>query len=568
MNLRHRQKRCRFSFDALHRNLRIRRLDFDREIWYDFDVVRLFPNDFTLFSSEAILLSKTVTRRRERLSLAGKVLLSLYLLLAFVCFFAARWFVNVYGRIGFDSILFTLRSSLSGVQSTLVVEYLKNGLLPAILATVAAAALLFSSRFKVTVKGLRLLPLGRWMSVAVSLILGTVLILFAAVDVELDDYIRDMIWKTDLYETEYVDPNTVEITFPEGKRNLVYIMLESMEVSYLSEELGGASDVNLIPELYDLAKENINFSHTDGVGGFHATNGASWTIGAIVAQTAGIPLKTPEGISDWQNGYGKDGVFLPGVTSLTGILDEAGYYTTFLCGSDANFGGRKTYYNTHGMDRIYDIYTARKDGIIPKNYFVWWGMEDLHLFEYAKQELTEISQKDEPFAFTMLTVDTHHIGGYQCKYCTGEFEEPYEQSISCSSRQVLEFVQWLKAQPFYENTTVVITGDHLSMDNGYFERNVDSDYQRMVYNCILNSPVTSDNTKNREYCGIDLFPTTLAALGCTIEGDRLGLGTNLFSDTPTLAESWGYDRFNSELSKASDYYKTHFHNVYDPSQTE
>ena len=346
-----------------------------------------------------------------------------------------------------------------------------------------------------------------------------------------------------------------------AKRNLVYIMLESMETTYLSEALGGGSDVTLIPELYDLALANTNFSHNEGVGGFHATNGASWTIGSIVAQTAGIPLKTPEGIDDWQNGYGKDGIFLPGVTSITGILDEAGYHTTFLCGSDANFGGRKTYYRTHGTDEIYDIYTARKDGIVPKDYFVWWGMEDKYLFEYARQELTEISQQDEPFAFTMLTVDTHHIGGYQCEYCRGEYEETYEQSIACSSRQVLDFVNWLKEQPFWENTTVVITGDHLSMDNGYFQRNVDENYNRMVYNCILNAPISADNTKNREYCGVDLFPTTLAALGVQIEGDRLGLGVNLFSDTPTLAEQWGFQQFNTELSKASDYYIENFHQV-------
>ncbi|MBE6950454.1 MAG: LTA synthase family protein [Ruminococcaceae bacterium] len=494
-------------------------------------------------------MTKTASRRPVRISTA--VGLTILLALAFVCFFAARWFVTVYGRIGFDSILFTLQSSLSGVQSDLVQSYLLRGLLPAVICTGLSCTILLLLR-KLPVRGL--------VSIVTSAAVSIGLLGYAAVDVELTDYIWDMIWRSRLYENEYVDPDTVEVTFPEEKRNLVYIMLESMETTYLSEELGGASHVNLIPELYELAKDNLNFSHNDGVGGFHATNGASWTIGAIVAQTAGIPLKTPEGISDWQNGYGTDGVFLPGVSSITGILDDAGYHTSFLCGSDANFGGRKTYYQTHGTDTIYDIYTARKDGIVPPKYFVWWGMEDLHLFEYAKQELTEISQQDEPFAFTMLTVDTHHIGGYQCAYCTDEFEETYEQSISCSSRQVLEFVRWLQEQPFYENTTVIITGDHLSMDNGYFQRNVDEDYQRMVYHCILNSALESDNTKNREYCGVDLFPTTLAAMGCTIEGDRLGLGVNLFSDLPTLAERWGYDRFNSELSKASDYYIENFHN--------
>ena len=497
-------------------------------------------------------MTKTVARRPVRVGTA--VVLTLLLLFAFVCFFAARWFVTVYGRIGFDSILFTLQSSLDGVQSDLVRSYLLGGLLPAVLCTALSFAILLL---------LRRLPVRGLVSILTSVALAVGLIGYAAVDVELTDYVRDLIWRGQLYESEYVDPDTVQITFPEKKRNLVYILLESMETTYLSEDLGGASDVNLIPELYELARDNINFSHTDGVGGFHATNGSSWTIGAIVAQTAGIPLKVPSGIEDWQNGYGKDGVFLPGAASIMNILDDAGYHTSFLCGSDANFGGRKTYYQTHGTDEIYDIYTARRDGIVPKDYFVWWGMEDLHLFEYAKQELTEISQGDEPFAFTMLTVDTHHIGGYQCEYCRGEYEETYEQSISCSSRQVLEFIQWLQEQPFYENTTVIITGDHLSMDNGYFQRNVDEDYQRMVYHCILNSALESGNTKNREYCAVDLFPTTLAAMGCTIEGDRLGLGTNLFSNLPTLAEKWGFEEFNSELSKASDYYIEHFHNAPD-----
>ena len=495
-------------------------------------------------------MTKTRSRRPlHPLAVAG---LTLLLAIAYGCFFAARWFVTVYGRIGFDSILFTLQSSLDGVQSDLVQSYLLRGALPAAVCTVLSCVVLLM---------LRRLPLRRWVSVVTSVALAVGLLGYAAVDVELTDYIWQTFTRSGLYESDYVDPDSVEITFPEQKRNLVYIMLESMETTYLSEDLAGGSDVNLIPELTALAQEGINFSHNDTVGGFHSTNGASWTIGAIVAQTAGIPLKTPAGIDDWQNGYGKDGIFLPGVTSINDILDEAGYYTSFLCGSDANFGGRKTYYTTHGTDEIFDIYTARRDGIVPSDYFVWWGMEDLNLFAYARQELTEISQQSEPFAFTMLTVDTHHIGGYQCASCRGEFEEPYEQSIACSSRQVLEFVNWLKAQPFWDNTTVVITGDHLSMDNSYFERNVAKGYDRMVYNCILNAPVSSDNTQNRDYCAVDLFPTTLAALGCTIEGDRLGLGTNLFSNRPTLAEKLGFDRFNAELGQASDYYVENFHTV-------
>ena len=53
---------------------------------------------------------------------------------------------------------------------------------------------------------------------------------------------------------------------------------------------------------------------------------------------------------------------------------------------------------------------------------------------------------------------------------------------------------------------------------------------------------------------MDFFPTTLASLGVTIEGERLGLGTNLFSDQATLAEEYGYETMFSELSRTSVFY--------------
>ena len=154
----------------------------------------------------------------------------------------------------------------------------------------------------------------------------------------------------------------------------------------------------------------------------------------------------------------------------------------------------------------------------------------------------------------MLTVDTHHIGGYICKLCGDDHAESYSNAIACSSRQVAAFVQWLQQQPFYENTTVIISGDHCSMDKGYFDRNVEAGYQRRVYNCFINAAAKPTYTTSRQFCALDMFPTTLAAMGCAIEGNRLGLGTNLFSYQPTLMELMGYEEFNDHLSQRSPYY--------------
>ena len=486
------------------------------------------------------------------------MLCAVALFVGYLCFFSGRWYVSSFGRLGFDSVLYTLTSEVSGVQSGQITGFLLRGFLPAVLVT-ALTVWLLAKQPLIFKKGKY--ESGRpsrksayWCAALLSLGLTV----FAAFDVELVQYVLHQNTAGHLYEAEYKDPDTVKITAPEQKRNLIYIMLESMETSYLSKELGGAMEENLIPELYTLAEENLCFSNSAAkVGGFYTTKGATWTIGSMVAQTAGIPLKTP---TEDVNQYGAAGEeFLPGVTTLNNILHDAGYTQMLMVGSDANFGGRRPYFEQHDVTEVLDIYSARAQGIIPNDYFVWWGMEDLHLFNYARQTVESLAQNAEPFAFTMLTVDTHHVGGYQCELCQPSTSgETYDQSISCSSRQVAKFVDWIQHQDFYENTTVIIVGDHESMDNGYFERMVEDDYQRLLYNCFINAAADSDHTTNRQWAAVDLFPTTLAALGFTIEGDRLGLGTNLFSGRKTLTERWGIDYFSNELAKASTYYEEHF----------
>ena len=82
----------------------------------------------------------------------------------------------------------------------------------------------------------------------------------------------------------------------------------------------------------------------------------------------------------------------------------------------------------------------------------------------------------------------------------------------------------------------------------------DNSKARRVYNCFINSAVNTSNNKNRKFTSMDLFPTTLAAIGTKIDGDRLGLVTNLYSDKETLAEKYGYEYIDKELAKNSKFY--------------
>ncbi len=467
--------------------------------------------------------------------------------LAWLAFFSERWYRRVYGDTGFDSIIFSMICSIEGVDFGLIRDYLLGGLLPAVgtfMGQGAALFLLGRSKWAYT----------RLTARAISLVLSLVLLGFSLVDIGFVRYVCIQAQHSELYETEYVDPKGVDIQFPEQKRNLIYIYLESMETTFLDQGQGGAMEMDLMPQLHSLARENVNFSHNAHVGGMVEIPGATWSMGAMVAQTAGVPLVIPSRISQWKKASGEDGTLLPGLTSMSDILAENGYYQSLMMGCDSYYGGERAYAETHQVDKIYDLYTGRQDGVVAQDYFAWWGFEDKYLFEYAKQELTEISQRGEPFAFTMLTMDTHHINGYTCALCEKDYPEPYENVIACASKQVGAFVEWIQAQPFYENTTIVITGDHFSMDAQYFTRNVPKGYTRHGYNCIINAPIQPENTQNRVFSSLDMYPTTLAALGCQIPGDRLGLGVNLFSSRKTLPEIYGYEAFYLELQKFTAYY--------------
>ena len=53
-----------------------------------------------------------------------------------------------------------------------------------------------------------------------------------------------------------------------------------------------------------------------------------------------------------------------------------------------------------------------------------------------------------------------------------------------------------------------------------------------------------------------MFPTTLAAMNVKIPGDRLGMGTNLYSTEDTLAEKDGVDKINEEITYKSALMRT------------
>lgn len=399
-------------------------------------------------------------------------------------------------------------------------------------------------------------------------------IMYAVTIIGLPQYIfRTIENPSTFYEEHYIPPNNVEIAFPAKKRNLIVIIIESLETGFLTKENGGAFTEDLIPEITELAKKNINFSGNNGIGGAVQLYGTEWTIAGITAYYSGIPLALPFfNQTDWNN-YGQMGdKFLPGASGIGDILHTAGYNSYFFLGSDIAFGGRDKYFKTHKDTAIFDYNYFKKNNFIPRDYNVWWGIEDRKLYQFAKDMILDISEK-EPFFITLLTADTHPSGGYLDKEAEMIFDSQYKNVLRDTSKQLSAFVVWLKEQDFYENTTIVILGDHLYQDSSVFpeefkiqklaskyERdyllgNSDDTYNRYPLNIFINSLLNPNSVKGRRVSHFDIFPTLIESIGGVFNSKGLGLGRSLYSEGgETLVEIYGGIALNEYLQHKSEYY--------------
>ncbi|MBE6001017.1 MAG: phosphoglycerol transferase [Sarcina sp.] len=457
--------------------------------------------------------------------------------------FGALWGLTTWGEIDIDEIIFQLQMPLEGTGNGMLLDYAVKGILPVFF--VVGAYILLAVRSRNSRYRMRVVA-----GCLAAVLLSVVLIRrYVWERLHVEEWFAGQADQSMFIQDNYVSTADVKLTFPEQKRNLIYIYLESMEVTFADRDSGGAFPENVIPELTALARDNEDFSgSSDALNGGIVYVGTSFTTGGMFAQTTGFPLK----ISIGKNNMDTQESFFPGIKGLGDILQEEGYKQVLMIGSNATFGGRRLYYREHGDFEIDDYLYAKEQGWIPEDYKVFWGYEDEKLFAFAKKRLTEMAAEDAPFHLTLLTVDTHFEDGYVCRLCKDEFgENQYANVIACSSRQVAAFVDWIRKQDFFENTTVILAGDHTTMDKDFCAE-IDSSYRRKAYVAYINAAAQpADPAKTRTYATLDAFPTTLAALGVQIEGNRLGLGTNLFSEKETLSEKYGdyYERV--ELGKRS-----------------
>lgn len=483
----------------------------------------------------------------------------LFLCLLSFCYVYFGWLLGESGRLSFEVFLYNIQNPINTEVANFDIQIF--GLCCYCIALFLSLWYLFyqSPLFKkVTFHSFKHLSLKRRIISMLLPITSLVLVVwYPYYCFHFDDAYTYLYASNTFIEEHYVDPSDVNLTWPKEKRNLIYIFIESFESSSFSKELGGMRDINLLPQLQKLMPLGTTFSDkAEGYGGGMSMPQATVTLSGITAYLGGVNYKLPVWMEN--NDYAS---VIPQLTTLTDLLKEQGYHQEMIVGMDVDGYYVGPFFRQHGdaITKGYD--EVIEEGRLPEDYAVWWGFEDSKLYQFAKEDILSIANTDEPFVYTLISNNTHRVDGYTEETCTlrDDVSFPMENAIYCEDQLVSEFLDWIMKQSFYENTTVVIVGDHLGHAEAYTET-LQPQEERRIFNLILNADKEQPAQlyPNRQFWSADFFPTVLSAMGVEMEGERLGLGTNLFSNQKTLIEEYGYAYVSEQLAQQSKFYTEAF----------
>lgn len=472
--------------------------------------------------------------------------------------FALHWARENYPMQSALTVFFVVHSDTAGHDSGTAVSFFKNIIVPTLLIFCFLFAMQrVLQKFGVPMPN-RDVYIGISLGYFVLAFMITIVLLRAWEYPKIEYEVHKKPEYSDFYAKNYISPDSRHIVFPEKKRNLVIVFMESMESTFSSAQEGGVFQQNLIPGLTELAKENVNFSGNEKLGGGVNLEGTSWTVAGLISKMGAVPYFYP-----FKKVKGGRKICLPDVVTLGDVLDSAGYTQVFSMGSEKQFENRDTFLENHGMT-IHDITWYKAHGYIPKDYQVFWGFEDAKLFEIARKELSELGESGKPFCYGMLTVDTHFPDGYKCPDCPSVFDRQIMNVIRCSDTKITSLVRWMQTQSWYENTTVVILGDHCYLnapksnfiDDESIVQNPEN--QRRFLDVIINPAVKVSESvqKNRQFSSFDVLPTVLECLGCKVQDGGIAFGRSLLSGQKTIVEQYGEEKVNSELMKRTVQYES------------
>ncbi|MFD4932422.1 LTA synthase family protein [Peribacillus butanolivorans] len=319
------------------------------------------------------------------------------------------------------------------------------------------------------------------------------------------------------------EPNPKYFGAAEGK-NVIYLHLESMQNFLIDYKLNGEE---VTPFLNSLAHDKSDFMYFDNF--FHQVGQGKTADAEFMLENSLFGL--PQGAAFTnrsQNTY----------QAAPAILGQKGYTSAVFHGNYKSFWNRDNMYKSLGFNQFFD---ANHYNMENKEEVLSYGLMDKPFF---KESIPMLETLKQPFYTKFITVSHHFpyvmdqekatIG----KQTTGDASvDSYFQTARYADEALKEFFDYLKESGLYDNSVIVMYGDHygisenhkeamskvLDKEVGTFEN---AQLQRVPL--LIHVPGVEGGEMHQYGGQIDLLPTLLHLLGIK-SNDYVQFGSDLLS---------------------------------------
>jgi phosphoglycerol transferase MdoB-like AlkP superfamily enzyme len=223
----------------------------------------------------------------------------------------------------------------------------------------------------------------------------------------------------------------------EKKPNIVLIFMESWSAD-LVESLGGRAGIT--PGFRELEKEGILFTQV-----YAAGRRSQEGISAMLSGFPPIPVNV---VTDNFEKY-------HGLPSITKVLNDNGYTSSFYFGGDLTYGNLRAYLMSMQYQRIID------EDDFPSG--TPHGKLSIHDEYTLARQLAELHTEKQPFFSTLFTASSHSPYDVPTTAGTLDWDVPqlgYLNSAKYSDYALVQYFAKAKKEGWYDHTLFILVADH------------------------------------------------------------------------------------------------------------
>lgn len=230
--------------------------------------------------------------------------------------------------------------------------------------------------------------------------------------------------------------------FGEGKgRNVIVVQMEAIQNFLINLEVG---DKEVTPNLNRLVNDFVYFNNL-----FFQVAGGNTSDAEFLSNNSLYPVDNGSVYYRFPNNK---------FISLPSLLKKEGYYTSVYHAFEREYWNRDEFYKTI----LFDSYLSKDD--FDNTEELGWGLSNK---EFLRQTAEFLSQSEQPFYSFIITLSSHHPFSYFQEFDeidAGELEGTlignYLEAAHYVDKAIGAFIQDLKSKGLYDNSIIVLYGDH------------------------------------------------------------------------------------------------------------